>query len=370
MLTQPGVCRIGSSIGPTCSSILRVSMGSARGMSRQSSPGSPMSRVTVRPSTRRARRIPAAVSNTASSRPDASISSQATQREPLPQAPISPPSAFQKRAKASARLDGSMAISWSQPMPRSRSAMARTSAHAGAKAPKGLSVRASTTTKSLPSPFILRNGRFMAAAYRPAGGKNHASRPVTLNGSGVFDRAGGGVERRGDGLDLGLGQWTAPKPVAQRHLQVLHGAQDLRRIAAAIVGRHLGHAGEEGLDRLGLFGQQGLALGRDGIELLSAVALGPDLGVAHVLQEGERRIDDPRAWRIGAADGLLDRLDQFVAVTGLVGDQLEQNQAKIALFEDPIRPPMTAEAARTARPMFRPTETVAGVMSVLKTMHI
>ena len=53
-----------------------------------------------------------------------------------------------------------MAMSWSQPTPRSRSQMARASSGLGAKG----ALRASTTTKSLPSPFILRNGRLMGQA--------------------------------------------------------------------------------------------------------------------------------------------------------------------------------------------------------------
>ena len=52
-----------------------------------------------------------------------------------------------------------MAMSWSQPTPLARSAMARTWSALGAKGWE----RASTTTKSLPSPFIFRNGRLMAA---------------------------------------------------------------------------------------------------------------------------------------------------------------------------------------------------------------
>ena len=70
------------------------------------------------------------------------------------------PAAFQNRTLASALPEGSMETSWSQPIPRSRSAIARTSSALGAKGAE----RASTTTKSLPSPFNFRNGRLMAPA--------------------------------------------------------------------------------------------------------------------------------------------------------------------------------------------------------------
>ena len=60
--TAPGVCSTGSSIGPTCSSILRVSISSASGIWVQSRPGAPMSTVMAPPSARVADKRPAAVS--------------------------------------------------------------------------------------------------------------------------------------------------------------------------------------------------------------------------------------------------------------------------------------------------------------------
>ena len=89
------------------------------------------------------------------------MSSHAAQREPLPQAATSSPSAFQKRTAASTVAEGMMAMIWSQPTPVARSAMARAVSTVGSNGPKGLSARASNTTKSLPSPFIFRKGRRM-----------------------------------------------------------------------------------------------------------------------------------------------------------------------------------------------------------------
>ncbi len=120
-----------------------------------------MSTVTVFGPARSTSRTPAGVSSRTASRPLASISSQPTQRAALPHCSTAPPSAFQIRMKASAFGEGSMAISWSQPIPLSRSAIARASASLGANGCE----RASTTTKSLPSPFIFRNGRLMGGAY-------------------------------------------------------------------------------------------------------------------------------------------------------------------------------------------------------------
>ena len=120
-----------------------------------------MSTLTIRSPARVAVSRPPCVSITAWSRPEASISSQPTQRLALPQAPTSSPSAFQKRTAASALSEASMETSWSQPIPACRLAIARTSSGVGAKGAD----RASTTTKSLPSPFIFRNGRLMMAGY-------------------------------------------------------------------------------------------------------------------------------------------------------------------------------------------------------------
>ena len=77
------------------------------------------------------------------------------QRVALPQLSTSTPSLFQIRMVTSACADGSSTISWSQPMPVLRSAMARAFASSMAM---GLR-RASNTTKSFPSPFILRKWR-------------------------------------------------------------------------------------------------------------------------------------------------------------------------------------------------------------------
>ena len=103
-------------------------------------------------------RRPARVSTTAWDRPVACITSQPTHRVALPQADTSSPWAFQMRMKASPVGDGSMAISWSQPIPVRRSARARTASAVGRN---GVSPRVSTMMKSLPNPFILRNARVM-----------------------------------------------------------------------------------------------------------------------------------------------------------------------------------------------------------------
>ena len=78
-------------------------------------------------------------------------SAATTQRVALPQLSTSPPSLFQMRILRSAVSLGSRTISWSQPTPVRRSAIARASAGVTSN---GVS-RASTITKSLPRPCIL-----------------------------------------------------------------------------------------------------------------------------------------------------------------------------------------------------------------------
>src|SRR3954447_13749150 len=80
-----------------------------------------------------------------------------TQRVALPQLSTSPPSLFQMRILRSAMALGSSAISWSQPTPGRRSAIARPSDGVTSNG----SSRASIITKSLPSPCILSKRRFI-----------------------------------------------------------------------------------------------------------------------------------------------------------------------------------------------------------------
>ena len=89
-------------------------------------------------------------------------SNRATQREALPQAATSLPSAFQMRMKMSAPVEppgSSISIAWSQPIPVWRSASRR--------APSLVSTipcrRLSITTKSLPSPCIFVNATAVIA---------------------------------------------------------------------------------------------------------------------------------------------------------------------------------------------------------------
>ncbi len=93
-------------------------------------------------------------------------SSLITQRVALPQLSTSPPSAFQIRILRSAMSEGSSRITWSQPMPVRRSAIARARAASIATAVS----RPSRITKSLPSPCILMKRCVIARGDLGTGG--------------------------------------------------------------------------------------------------------------------------------------------------------------------------------------------------------
>src|SRR5689334_24751657 len=69
------------------------------------------------------------------------------------------------------------------------------------------------------------------------------------------------------------------------------------------------------------------------------------LDQAHVLQQGQRRIDHARTRRIFAAGQLLDRADEVVAVPRLVGAEFQEDEAKFAALEHPARPASTTATA-------------------------
>ena len=93
MLTTDGARRIGASGGPNCRSIARVSgIGLASGISSQRKRGAPISTVNSPSAARQQAITPADVSKLSCALPVSALTSEATQRMPLPQAPASEPS--------------------------------------------------------------------------------------------------------------------------------------------------------------------------------------------------------------------------------------------------------------------------------------
>ncbi len=139
---------------PSPRSRFSVSAASRSGMSRQPKRGGPMSTVKDSgPSRRHDTAVPSTSSATASPLPvSAGLSSmmnQATQREPLPQAPARDPSVLKIRTAASTPAPSDSTIICSKASgPRHR-------ARAASPVRLGVVPRSSTTRMELPAPFIL-----------------------------------------------------------------------------------------------------------------------------------------------------------------------------------------------------------------------
>src|SRR5690606_21137630 len=81
--------------------------------------------------------------------------------------------------------------------------------------------------------------------------------------------------------------------------------------------------------------QERLALGREAVAL-AAGNFRINRRITHVVEPGERRIDDARARAVAAAEALLDRLDQFVTMARAFRDHGEQQQPQLAIIEEPM----------------------------------
>ena len=113
---------------------------------------------------------------------------------------------------------------------------------------------------------------------------------------------------------------------------VIRGAPAIG-VAAAMGTAGLGHTGEKGLHCAAVGVEEGSALHGNLVQLFRAIT-GADRHIAELLKEGERWIDDARTGAIGTGDPFLDRLDDFVPVPGLLGDEVQDNQAKVSVGEE------------------------------------
>ena len=81
----------------------------------------------------------------------------------------------------------------------------------------------------------------------------------------------------------------------------------------------------------------------DRVQLLATLA-GADRHLTEFLKKRQRWIDHARAWAVGAADLLLNRLDELVTVPRLLGDEVEDDQAKVTMGEEAAEPGTAAAA--------------------------
>jgi hypothetical protein len=125
---------------------------------------------------------------------------------------------------------------------------------------------------------------------------------------------------------------------SQRKLQVFHRPQNLRCSAAAVGAAGLGHASKKGIHRPTVGIEESSALRGNLVQLLGTIA-GADRHVAKLLKVGQRWIDDARTGAIGTGDLLLYLFDNLVPVPGLLGDQVQDDQAKVAVSEEASEAP-------------------------------
>ena len=105
------------------------------------------------------------------------------------------------------------------------------------------------------------------------------------------------------------------------------------RVESAALGG-LGHAAEDGVDA-GAVLLQRLAARVGGLEELAPGLAGGRADEALVFQQGQGRIDHAGRGPIGAAGAVFQLLDQLVAVARLLGEQGQDDEAKVAVLQEP-----------------------------------
>jgi len=125
---------------------------------------------------------------------------------------------------------------------------------------------------------------------------------------------------------------------------------------AAVGAAGLDHAGEESIDCTMVGIEESPTLRGNLVQLLPTLA-GADRHITKLLEESQRRIDDAWTGAVGSGDLLLNRLDKLIAVPGLLGDELQDDQAKVAMGEE------AAEASSASLPTMR-TAVVVFVLAV------
>jgi hypothetical protein len=116
------------------------------------------------------------------------------------------------------------------------------------------------------------------------------------------------------------------------------------------------HAGDKGIHSRAVSFEVSHAFFGNRMRFLRTVA-DADRHMAEFFKQGQRRVDNARARAVSAANLFLDCLDDFVTVPGLLGDQIENDQAKIAMGEE------TAKTETVAAAMTMPVSAVAVVLA-------
>src|SRR5687768_17561744 len=134
-----------------------------------------------------------------------------------------------------------------------------------------------------------------------------------------------------------------------RSAEIGKGPVDVRHLPTKEAGPKLRHPLEDVVDGRLVLGQMRPAGVGDLIDLLPAFLLARDRE-SEVDEHRERRIDGARARGVGPREAVFELLDDLVAVTRLLFQQLQNHVLEIALLEHAA----TASTARPVGAMVRP----------------
>src|SRR5436309_2415151 len=152
-------------------------------------------------------------------------------------------------------------------------------------------------------------------------------------------------------MDHLLRRVAAAEALDHGHLQPAHGASDRGGIGALPVFAERLEPGEQRFDLIGIFGEVRTPGFGHGEALLGAFRT-LFLDKAHLVEQGDRWIDDAGAGRVGAAGHRLDLADQIIAMARFVGDQLEEDEPQFAAVEH--APAASAAAPATMLTIVQP----------------
>jgi putative ATPase len=157
---------------------------------------------------------------------------------------------------------------------------------------------------------------------------------------------GGFIEQRGDIVQSFHPDIIARQAVLKHFAQIAHCPTDRRAIGAFRTRTQFGELGHRRINLFGAFSQMDRAGMGDRKEFSRALILRL-LDQRHIGEQGQRRINHPRAWRIGPAGPVLNLADQIIAVARRFLDQLEQDEPQFTRIEHP--------ASTAPLPAFPPT---------------
>ena len=151
---------------------------------------------------------------------------------------------------------------------------------------------------------------------------------------------------------------------------IFQGVHQGAQVAAIFAARVLDQARHVGVHHIAVLIEELLPFRQDRIQLL--VAFLDDVDMAHVGHHRQQRVNGARAGRVTAAGQRFQFLDDFVAVAGLLGDQLQDNEAQVAVIEEATHAAteLAAEVVMATAEMPAEPEAVPGMPALAILMEV